>query len=446
MSASPATSPPDAEPTGSSALVRLVAFAAAVIVLAAVLHGLDVLIVVAALVVMVMLHEFGHFITAKLSGMKVTEYFFGFGPRLWSIRRGETEYGVKAIPAGGYVRVVGMTMLEEVDPADEARSYRQATFPRRLSVAVAGSAMHFIVAFGLLWGMVAFTGLPVAVPAKEVTSLLTFVNQPNPARSAGVRVGDVLVAVDGHHFRTLAEFISFIETRTGADLRLVVRRDGRLVTLRVRPIDGRHADLRSASGQLIPEKTGKKPVGVIGIYLGGQVLVTTNPLDALGRAGTVLGREFAWTGEGIGQVFSLHGLRTFAHDVATASNRTAPSKSATTGSSSSGSSSSGEILSLPGAVEVAVQALQINVTDLLSILVAINVFVGMVNLFPMLPLDGGHVVIAIYERIRSRRGRPYHADVTKMMPVAYAFLIFIVAIGLGALWVNILQPPHLPGG
>ena len=82
--------------------------------------------------------------------MKVTEYFLGFGPRLWSIRRGETEYGVKAIPAGGYVRIVGMTMLEEVDPPDEARSYRQASFPRRLAVAVAGSAMHVIMAFVLL--------------------------------------------------------------------------------------------------------------------------------------------------------------------------------------------------------------------------------------------------------------------------------------------------------
>ena len=112
------------------------------VALAVVLGALPVLVVVLALVAMIMLHELGHFATAKWSGMKVTEYFLGFGPRLWSIRRGETEYGVKAIPAGGYVRIVGMTMLEEVDPADEARSYRQASFPRRLLVAVAGSAMH----------------------------------------------------------------------------------------------------------------------------------------------------------------------------------------------------------------------------------------------------------------------------------------------------------------
>ncbi|MGP8163193.1 MAG: M50 family metallopeptidase [Acidimicrobiales bacterium] len=446
MSASATTPPARAEPTGSSALVRLAAFVAAVIVLAAVLHGLDVLIVVAALVVMVMLHEFGHFVTAKLSGMKVTEYFFGFGPRLWSMRRGETEYGVKAIPAGGYVRIVGMTMLEEVDPADEARSYRQATFPRRFTVAVAGSAMHFIVAFGLLWGMVAFTGLPVAVPNQEVTALIAFANRPNPAKVAGVRVGDVLVAVDGHHFKSLDRFISFIEGQTGAALRLVVRRDGRLVGLSVTPVDGRRAEIRSAGGRLAPEKTGDKPIGVIGVELGGQTLVTASPFDALGRAGTVLGREFVWTGEGIGQVFSLHGLRAFAHDVATANSNAASTTPAKGSSHPPGATKSGEILSLPGAVEIAVQALQINVTDLLSILVAINVFVGMVNLFPMLPLDGGHVVIAVYERIRSRRGRAYHLDVNKLMPVAYVFLAFIVVIGLGALYVNILQPPHLPGG
>ena len=116
-------------------------------VFAAALNALPVLLVIFALVVMVMVHELGHFTAAKLSKMKVTEYFLGFGPRLWSVRRGETEYGVKAIPAGGYVRIVGMTTAEEIDPVDEPRSYRQSTFPRRFFVGVAGSAMHFVMAF-----------------------------------------------------------------------------------------------------------------------------------------------------------------------------------------------------------------------------------------------------------------------------------------------------------
>ena len=96
-----------------------------------------------------MLHELGHFATAKWAGMKVTEYFVGFGPRLWSVRRGETEYGVKAIPAGGYVRIPGFTSTEEVAPEDEPRAYRQQPFHQRIIVASAGSAMHFLIAFVL---------------------------------------------------------------------------------------------------------------------------------------------------------------------------------------------------------------------------------------------------------------------------------------------------------
>ena len=107
------------------------------------------LLFIAILFAIVMLHEFGHFITAKRAGMKVTEYFVGFGPRLWSVRKGETEYGVKAIPAGGYVRITGFTSTEEVPEEDEARAYRQQPFHQRIIVASAGSAMHFLIAFVL---------------------------------------------------------------------------------------------------------------------------------------------------------------------------------------------------------------------------------------------------------------------------------------------------------
>ena len=118
---------------------------------------------------------------------------------MWSIRRGETEYGVKAIPAGGYVRIVGMTMLEEVDPADEARSYRQATFPRRLLVAVAGSGMHVIIAFVLLFSLYAVSGAPTAT-SPTITSLVQFSKGQSPAQRAGLTPGDEIVAVNGHKY------------------------------------------------------------------------------------------------------------------------------------------------------------------------------------------------------------------------------------------------------
>jgi membrane-associated protease RseP (regulator of RpoE activity) len=431
------------EPSTRAAFARLITAIGLIVVVAAVFHGLAVLLVVAALVLMVMLHEFGHFITAKASGMKVTEFFFGFGPRLWSVRRGETEYGVKAIPAGGYVRIVGMTSLEEVAPEDEARSYREATFPRRILVASAGSAMHFIIAFVLLFVIVGFTGQPKPLPLLEVSGLTAYSNRPNPAEVAGVRPGDLLVAADGRHYARVSSFINFIEAHPNQTVSLTVRRSGRLLTLPVHVIDGRSADLKGDHDA--PEKQGNRAVGVIGVDLGGDVLVTSSVIDAVPRAGVLLGRVIQATGDGFAQVFSFHGLRTFVHEVATARNApSSPSSGASAPTKTSSSRSPGELLSLPGAVDIAVQALRNNVSELLYILVAINLFVGMANMFPMLPLDGGHVAIAIYERIRSRRGRPYHADVRKLMPVAYAFLAALIVLGLSALYVNIVQPPSLP--
>ena len=161
---------------------------ALIVALAVVAHQTALLIVVSAIILMVMLHELGHFLTAKWSHMKVTEYFLGFGPRLWSVRRGETEYGIKAIPAGGYVKIVGMSSLEEVDPADEARTYRQQPFHNRLMVAVAGSFMHFLTALLMLWGLLVFIGTPLA-DAVRVVGLAPLAHGVDPARAAGLRAG-----------------------------------------------------------------------------------------------------------------------------------------------------------------------------------------------------------------------------------------------------------------
>src|SRR5947199_4385718 len=131
-------------------MVRLALIMVAALVAAAVTGVTKTVAVIAALIIMIMLHELGHFMTAKWAGMKVTEFFLGFGPRLWSVRKGETEYGVKAIPAGGYVRIIGMSNVDVVDPEDEDRTYRAKPYRHRLGVAVAGSTMHFLIAGGLL--------------------------------------------------------------------------------------------------------------------------------------------------------------------------------------------------------------------------------------------------------------------------------------------------------
>jgi membrane-associated protease RseP (regulator of RpoE activity) len=427
--------------SGSWSLLRLLVVVAAGIVVAIVLGAWPVLVVVLALVAMIMLHELGHFATAKWSGMKVTEYFLGFGPRLWSIRRGETEYGVKAIPAGGYVRIVGMTMLEEVNPADEARSYRQATFPRRLLVAVAGSGMHVIIAFVLLFSLYAVSGVPTAT-APTITSLVQFTKGQSPAQRAGLRPNDEILAINGHKFTDLDALIAFVNAHPGDPLTFLLRRDGHDLTIRVTPVDGRHV-IEEVDGQ--PSRAAKlsgPATGIIGVELSGARDVSVGPLTAVGRAGTGLFSLVGQTFSGLAQVFSLHGLGNFVHQVAIAGNH---QSSGSSGSSGQGSGH-GTILSIVGAVQIGAQAARQDVAELLYLLAAINLFVGIVNLFPMLPLDGGHVVIAVYERIRSRKGRSYHADVAKLMPVAYVFLLFIVIVGLGALYMNIVHPAQLPGG
>ncbi len=364
---------------------------------------------VLALIVIVLLHELGHFVTAKKAGMKVSEYFVGFGPRLWSTRRGETEYGVKGIPAGGYVKILGMTNLEEVDAADEARTYRQQSFPRRLSVAVAGSAVHFALALLMLWGLYAFAGTPDTTRA-QVAGFGAVGSQPSPARSAGFRPGDVIVSVDGQHI-TPDSLPSYIHGRAGHSLTFLVRRGSRTVSLVATPGNA------ARNG---------KPEGMIGVELTSP-LVTVNPAVATGRSVKDLGTLSWGTVKALGGLFSPNGLDSYLNQVI--------------GHSSSGASSgSGRFVSVVGVVHLASQAARTGIPEVLNLLILINVFIGLFNLLPMLPLDGGHVAIAVYERIRSRRGRRYYADAAKLMPVAAAFFFLIVLLGVTALYLDLVHP------
>src|SRR5262252_2782181 len=169
---------------------------------------LGVAIFVVALLGSIMLHEAGHFATAKMFGMKATQFFVGFGRTVWSRRKGETEYGVKAIPAGGFVKIVGMTELEDVDPADEPRSFRRQPGWQRIIVLAAGSFMHFVLAFVLLFLLAVGIGLAnpsnsttvgaidTCVPA-NLNAAFTAKSPDSPAKKAGVRAGDKIIAVAG---------------------------------------------------------------------------------------------------------------------------------------------------------------------------------------------------------------------------------------------------------
>ena len=150
------------------------------------------------LAVSILLHEFGHFWTARRSGMKATQFFLGFGPRIWSTRRNGVEYGVRAIPLGGFVKIIGMTNLDDVDPADEAHTYREGSYPRRMWVITAGSVMHVIIALLLVLGVYVTAGR-----YQETGRVwIEWVSDDSPASRAGLQPDDVVISVDGVAMRT----------------------------------------------------------------------------------------------------------------------------------------------------------------------------------------------------------------------------------------------------
>ena len=417
--------------SAASSIYRLALVVLAGVLVSVFTHTFSTVVVVAAVILMIMLHELGHFATAKWGKMKVTEYFLGFGPRLWSIRRGETEYGIKAIPAGGYCKIVGMVNVEPVAPEDEARSYRQASFPRRLSVAVAGSAVHFILAFAILWVLFAFVGTP-STDQVSVSGLSAFDSVTSPAQRAGLRPGDVIASVNGHRITSPNQLATLVGASIGHPLKVVVKRHSGQVGLTVTPID--EQGLKSNGVAVLAP--GSKPVGIIGIELGAPS-VTANPLVSIGRSGKDLGREMVTVVQALGHVFSPHGVAAYTHEVFNPASSSGPSAAA---------SGAPRFASPVGVVRLASQAAHSGLGDTLTLLFSINVFVGVFNLFPMLPLDGGHVVIAVYERIRSRKGRAYHADVTKLLAPTYAVFAVLILLGLSALFLDIAHPAANPFG
>ena len=387
--------------------------------------GVPVLIVVLALIGIVVLHELGHFLTARWAGMKVSEFYVGFGPRLWSIRRGETTYGIKAILAGAYVRILGMNNLERVDPVEEHRTYRAKPYWRRMSVAVAGSAVHFLLAILLLWVLYSAVGYH-GFDRPDVTQTprwqVSRVVPESPAATMGLQPGDRITAVEDRDIENFGDLRGALADLANRPAAVTVVRDGEMLQLRgtigVAPRDG-------TSGFL-----------GVGPELGPPS--RANPVAGLGRSLSDFGLVVRATAEGIAGLFSLEGLDGLLGPLVDFE-----SDEVATGDVGTGDAN--RVVSVVGVAQIGGSLAEEDVAALLAFLAFINVFFGVLNMFPLLPLDGGHVVIATYERLRSFGGRQYRADVAKMLPAAYVFVIVLVTVGLVALSRDIADPLNLPG-
>jgi membrane-associated protease RseP (regulator of RpoE activity) len=384
---------------------------------------------VVALLLSVMIHEAGHFFTAKSFGMKVTEFFLGFGKKLWSFQRGETEFGVKAIPAGGYCRIVGMSMHEPMTEAEKPRAFYTSSVPKRLIVLGAGSFLHFVLGFITLVilfsavGTTAVTGTVGLVPqCLSANGKTCEASDPvSPALVAGIKAGDQITAIDGVKYRHWSDAVTKIRASAGTPLDLTINRSGSIIHISVTPI------ARMVNG---------KNIGIIGVNnrIGNQ---RDTFIESLGSSGSLSRQLFT---SSISSLFTLPAKvpalirETFGHE-----------KRDPQG-----------LVGVVGVARVSAQtasdsrlATREKIATFLLIVASLNIFVGIFNLLPLLPLDGGHMAIAIADGIRriwaKRRNRPAPAplDVEKLMPVTIAVFVLLVALSLLLLAADIFNPVTL---
>ena len=366
----------------------------------------SVALFVLVLVGSIVLHEMGHYLGARRGGMKATQFFVGFGPRIFSVRRGETEFGLKPILLGAYVKVPGLTNLEEVDEADEARTYRAASYGRRARMVFAGPGMNLLIA---LLGFIAFftlydepvlndTGTPTIEVAADTTS---------PASVAGLESGDRVLALDGEEFTTIQAVVDYLRAHPGDAVTVTVARgEVRLdvpVTL---------ADSNPSTGEA---------VGYLGARFGGDITyIDRNVAEGVQAGFTEFGREVGLTVKGIGEIFSPSGLVDLGRKVL----------------GNQPDDTTARPTSMIGIVGMGAEAVESGFATLLGLTASLNLALGLFNLLPLLPFDGGHLVIATYERLRSRRGTRYSVDFGRVMAYSAPLFAVLAFVMLSALFLD----------
>ncbi len=379
-----------------------------------------------ALLFSVMVHEAGHYLTAKRFGMKVTEFFVGFGRRIWSTQRGETEFGVKAIPAGGYCKIVGMTPDENLTLEEKPRAFIAGTIPQRLIVLGAGSFLHFILGFLLIFTLIA--GIGISQTSSKIQTVSECIPQSatescgptskaSPAKAIGLQSGDRIIGINGEKTSDWNKLRDQLRAAPNQSVTLIIERNGQQldlpVVLSARELDG-------------------KQIGVLGVTNAIE-RKRVNPIVAVWRSTTISWEFFKAS---ISALISL------------------PSKvpqlvNATFGNEERDPDG---LVGVVGAARIAGDAVgsTLSFADKLAtfllMIATLNIFVGIFNLLPLLPLDGGHMAIAIADGIRNRRAarkglsKPAPLNVNRLMPLTMVVFAILLTLSVWLLAADLFNP------
>ena len=358
-----------------------------------------------ALILVIVIHEAAHFAVARTFGIKVTEFFVGFGPKLWSRMRGETEVGLKAIPAGGYVKIAGMNPYETVAPEDYSRTFGAKPIWQRALVIVAGPTTHFVLAFVCFALWLGFVGQPTLTNPLVVLVPRSLDGVPGPAFAAGLQVGDRIVAVDGVRAPTTDQLVAYTQRHVGKAMTITVLRDGRTVTVTLEPV--------------LSEVEGKQ-LGRIGVELGPGLRETAGVIGSVTGAADLVGDNIVGTVHGVARIFGPEGIGRLATLVFTDEPRQDEDPASVVG-----------IGRVAGSL-----ASDDRFGDLLLLFGVVNVFVGLLNLLPLPPFDGGHLTVLAIEKIR---GRP--VDMRKVVPISAAVAGFFIVFTVAVVYVDLVKPP-----